>query len=147
MRRRLVFSKAFAAIGAALALAPREARASAPGVPRVVYHLTDAEKVAFVLGNIDNHIEGMGGPDKVTLALVVHGPALRAFHAANPDREVARRVTAFTAVGVGLHACGNTMRAQKIGLADLMPGFVVAEEGGVVRIAKLQADGWLYLRP
>lgn len=147
MRRRFLFGKAFAAIGAALALAPRTARASAPGVPRVVYHLTDAEKVAFVLGNIENHIEGMGGPDKVTLALVVHGPALRAFHAANPDREVARRVAVFTASGIGMHACAHTMGAQKVGLGDLMPGFVAAEEGGVVRIAKLQAEGWLYLRP
>jgi hypothetical protein len=44
-------------------------------------------------------------------------------------------------------ACSNTMRSQKIALADLLPGFVTAEKGGVVRIAELQSQGYLYLRP
>jgi uncharacterized protein len=39
------------------------------------------------------------------------------------------------------------MHAQKITLADLLPGFVTAEKGGVVRIAELQLQGYLYLRP
>jgi uncharacterized protein len=29
----------------------------------------------------------------------------------------------------------------------LLPGFIVAERGGVVRIAELQSQGYLYLRP
>ena len=39
------------------------------------------------------------------------------------------------------------MRAQDITLKDLLPGFVVADRGGVVRIAELQAQGYVYLRP
>jgi len=38
--------------------------------------LCDLDNVAFVLGNIRNHFEGMGGADKVTIALEVHGPRL-----------------------------------------------------------------------
>jgi uncharacterized protein len=49
--------------------------------------------------------------------------------------------------GLQLHACLNTMRAQEVTLKDLLPGFVVADKGGVVRIAELQAQGYLYLRP
>ena len=30
---------------------------------------------------------------------------------------------------------------------DLLPGFVAADKGGVVRIAELQSRGYLYLRP
>lgn len=37
-------------------------------------------------------------------------------------------------------------RAQEVTLKDLLPGFVVADKGGVVRIAELQARGYLYLR-
>jgi hypothetical protein len=37
----------------------------------------------------------------------------------------------------------NTMRAQEVTLKDLLPGFVVADKGGVVRIAELQAQGYL----
>jgi uncharacterized protein len=39
------------------------------------------------------------------------------------------------------------MRAQNVTLEDLLPGFVVADKGGVVRLAQLQADGYAYLRP
>jgi intracellular sulfur oxidation DsrE/DsrF family protein len=39
------------------------------------------------------------------------------------------------------------MKSQNITLKDLPPGFVAAEEGGVVRIAELQAAGYVYLRP
>jgi intracellular sulfur oxidation DsrE/DsrF family protein len=44
-------------------------------------------------------------------------------------------------------ACGNTMKSQHVTLNDLLPGFVSADKGGVVRIAELQAAGYLYLRP
>jgi len=59
---------------------------------KVVYHLSDLEKVAFVLGNIENHLAGVGGPEKVTIALVVHGPALRAFHSAGANPDTARKL-------------------------------------------------------
>jgi hypothetical protein len=46
-----------------------------------------------------------------------------------------------------MHACGNTMRALNLTPKDLLPGFVVADKGGVVRIAELQSQGFIYLRP
>ena len=46
-----------------------------------------------------------------------------------------------------INACGNTMRGQNVALKDLLPGFAVAERGGVVLIADLQAQGYVYLRP
>lgn len=46
-----------------------------------------------------------------------------------------------------LAACGNTIKSQKVELKDLLPGFVSADQGGVVRIAELQSQGYLYLRP
>lgn len=89
----------------------------------------------------------MGGPDKVTIALVVHGPALKAFHAASAPPDLARRVGEFSKSGFELNACGNTMTAQKVTLKDLLPGFIAADRGGVVRIAELQSMGYVYLRP
>src|SRR5580700_5942028 len=97
------------------------AEAATPDQSKVAYHLSDLDKVDFVLGNIRNHYNGMGGPDKVTIALVVHGPALK--------------------------ACINTMRAQEVTLKDLLPGFIIADKGGVVRLAELQSQGYVYLRP
>ena len=84
MHRRNILSAALAATGAMFAAGARKARAETPtrDAAKAVYHLSDMEKVHFVLGNIDNHLAGVGGPDKLTIQLVVHGPALKAFHAA-----------------------------------------------------------------
>ena len=149
MHRRNILSAALAATGALFAAGSRRARAETQtrDAAKVVYHLSDMEKVHFVLGNIDNHLAGVGGPDKVTIQLVVHGPALKAFHATAANPETARRLVSFVKSDVRLAACGNTMRGQNVTLKDLLPGFTVAERGGVVLLAELQAQGYVYLRP
>ena len=78
------------------------AEAATPDQAKVAYHLSDLDKVSFVLGNIRNHFDGMGGPDKVTIALVVHGPALkRQTPKSPPDAEPAKS---------GLGRCGYQPR-------------------------------------
>ena len=147
MHRRNILSAALAATGALFAAGSRSARADTRDAAKVVYHLADLDKVAFVLGNIDNHLAGVGGPEKVTIQLVVHGPALRAFHSNVANPETARRLASFVKSDVKLNACGNTMRGQNVTLKDLLPGFAVAVRGGVLLIAELQAQGYVYLRP
>ena len=44
-------------------------------------------------------------------------------------------------------ACGRTMEAENITLSDLLPGFVVADQGAVVRISELLPQGYVYLKP
>ncbi len=146
--RRGLVARLVAAAAAGAAVFNGEAQAATtPTVPRVAYHLSDMDKVAFVLGNIANHIEGMGGPDKVTIVLVVHGPALNAFRAASANPDLVRKLSKVGEQGVGLEACGNTLEAQKLELSDLLPGFVRVDQGGVTRLAQLQAEGYAYLRP
>jgi uncharacterized protein len=140
-----VLTSASAAFSTALATTP--AGAAAMDCSKVVYHLVDLDKVEFVLGNIRNHFDGVGGPNKVTIALVVHGPALKAFRTSDSSVDVSKRTDELSKSGLQMHACGNTMRALNVALKDLLPGFVVAENGGVVRIAELQAQGFIYLRP
>lgn len=149
MHRRNMLWSAFATLGAAFAASRADAATdpAPPGRLKVVYHLNDLDKVSFVLGNMQNHLDGVGGPDHVTLALVVHGPALRAFHAASANPDLSRHVGQFARDGLELAACGNTMKAQNVTLKDLLPGFVSADRGGVVRLAELQSQGYLYLRP
>jgi uncharacterized protein len=149
MDRRNMLFRAAAALGAAFAVSRAEAATENPAQDKlkVVYHLADLDKVPFVIGNIQNHLDGVGGPDHVTIALVVHGPALRAFQTIQAHPDLSQHVDKLSKAGVGFAACGNTMKSQKVTLADLLPGFVSADKGGVVRIAELQAQGYLYLRP
>ena len=91
----------------AFSAAVSKAHAATPDKTKVVYHLNESDKVQFVIGNIENHFEGVGGPDKVTIALVVHGPALRAFHAGSANPDVKGRLASFAKSGVELGACGS----------------------------------------
>ena len=148
MHRRSILASLFAAAGGLFAAATSaRANPAHPDKQKVAYHLSDLDKVGFVLGNIGNHIEGVGGPENVTIALVVHGPALKAFHTASANPEHARRMAELAKAGVAFAACGKTMTAQKVALKDLLPGFVTLEQGGVVRLAELQSQGYVYLRP
>jgi uncharacterized protein len=142
LSRRGLVASLLAATGVTAAQA-----SSTPDKLRVVYHLSDSDKVNFVLGNMQNHIKGVGGPDNIALALVVHGPALGAFKRADENIAVSDPLAALLKSGVGFHACGNTLKGMKLTVADLLDGFVEVPEGGVVRLAALQADGWIYLRP
>jgi intracellular sulfur oxidation DsrE/DsrF family protein len=39
------------------------------------------------------------------------------------------------------------VKSQNVAVNELLPGLVVADKGGVARIAELQSQGYLYLRP
>ena len=149
MHRRNMLWGALSALGAAFAATRANASTAAPAATKlkVVYHLNDLDKVSFVVGNIQNHLDGVGGPDHVTIALVIHGQALRAFHTSSANPDLSGRVGPFSQAGIEIAACGNTMKSQNVALADLLPGFIAADRGGVVRIAELQSQGYLYLRP
>jgi len=142
-RRLLVKSALLAGFG--LAAAP--GRAEPARATKVVYHLVDAERVAMALGNLRNHVAGAGGPGASAFACVVLGPALRVFRREGGDLAAAEDMRARLADGVQFYACANTLKAQKWALADLQPGFQLAERGGVTLIADLQAQGYAYIRP
>jgi intracellular sulfur oxidation DsrE/DsrF family protein len=149
MHRRSILWGAVSALGTVFAASRASAATDAAPTAKlkVVYHLNDLDKVSFVLGNIQNHFDGVGGPDHVTIALVIHGQALKAFHSASANPDITRRVGQFAKAGVEIAVCGNTMKSQKVEMKDLLPGFVRVDQGGVVRIAELQSQGYLYLRP
>jgi uncharacterized protein len=149
MHRRSLLWGVVAAIGGAFAASRAQAATETPatGKLKAVYHLNDLDKVNFVLGNIQNHFDGVGGPENVTIALVIHGQALKAFHAASAKPDITKRVGQFSKAGLEMAACVNTMKSQNVTVLDLLPGFIAADKGGVVRIAELQSQGYLYLRP
>lgn len=150
LSRRFLLFRLFPGLagGAAAAAVPAAASAATPdGVQKVVYHLSEPTRVNFVMGNIKNHIAGKGGPDKVRIVLVIHGPALEAFANTKASPEMKLQIEGRAKDGVSFVACGNTMKAQKLAISDMPQGFEVADEGGVTRIADLQAEGHLYIRP
>ncbi|AHF02805.1 hypothetical protein MARPU_02210 [Marichromatium purpuratum 984] len=113
----------------------------------VVYHVSETAKVAFVLNNIQNHIDGAGGPERLNVVLVAHGPAIRALDQIETTDRIRNATERLRAQGVALEICGNTVKGYGYALEDLVPGFSIVEQGGVTRIAELQSRGYVYLRP
>ena len=122
--------------------------ASAEGAKhRVVYHVSDEDKIEFTLRNINNHIQGVGGPENAEIVMVVIGPGMHGFTNAKASDFTKEMIPKLQKLGVEFDACGNTMKKLKYGLADLIPGFIERPEGGVVRVASLQMEGFTYIRP
>jgi intracellular sulfur oxidation DsrE/DsrF family protein len=143
MLRRDIFRGVLAGAGTLLGL--RAAAATDEEKPKVAYHLSDVDKVNFVLGNIKNHYDGTSG--NVGIVLVVHGPALAAFKSRSASGAISSSFSGLTRQGLDPYACANTMRSMEIALADLLDGFQAADKGGVVKLAELQRQGYAYLRP
>lgn len=114
---------------------------------KVVYHVSDTDKVPFVLNNMQNHIDGVGGADNIEILLVAHGPAVKRFVDIEAVDQVRGAVAKLQGQGVEFDACANTLTALGIEPDELLSGFVIAEKGGVTRIGELQAQGYAYIRP
>lgn len=121
-----------------------------PNKHKIVYHLNDpgVDKAKAVLGNIRNHIKGVGGWENIeALELVVHGAALKTFLKKEMDPEVKRALETLQTEGMAFGACGNTIRGLKITLADVAEGAKELSQGGVVRVMELQEQGYAYVKP
>ena len=143
MERRDLFKAMILAASGCIAAA--KVQADEARAMRVVYHLSDPGKGTLVLGNLHNHIQG--GPAGVELAAVVHGSALAVFRLTMTKVAMKEDLQRAIKGGVVFYACANTLAAHQWTLADILPGFALAEKGGVVKLADLQAQGWVYLRP
>lgn len=121
-----------------------------PKKHKIVYHLNEpgAEKAKAVLGNMQNHVKGVGGWENIeALELVVHGAALKTFLRKDMEPQIARALETLQTEGMGFGACGNTIKGLKITLADLAEGAKELPQGGVVRVMELQDLGYAYIRP
>jgi hypothetical protein len=117
---------------------------------KIVYQLSDAgvDKAKFVLGNIRNHISGVGGGQNIEgLELVVFGPALKSFVPGSMDPTLMQMLDALQMQGMRFGACENTMKNFSITAEQLPPKSLILSQGGVVRIMELQEQGYIYLRP
>ena len=120
-----------------------------PGKHRIVYQLADGgnDRAKFVLGNLRNHVRGVGSQNIEAVELVVFGPALKSFVAKTMDPEIRQMLEVLQTQGVTFAACGNTMKNFNITLEELPDGTKTLPQGGVVRIMELEDAGYRYIRP
>ncbi len=117
---------------------------------KVVYHVDgkDPDVAKYALALINKHIDAEGGPDKIDIELVVHGPALELFEKDKMDPEMTKRFDQIIEKGAKAEMCQVSMKAFGKTLDNLAKGFVATlHPVAVKRIADLQQQGYLYIKP
>lgn len=117
---------------------------------KVLYHVDgkDPEVAKYALALINKHIEAEGGPENIDVELVVHGPALELFEKDRMDPEMTKRFDQIIEKGVKAEMCQVSMKMFGKPLEKLAKGFVATlHPVAVKRIADLQQQGYLYIKP
>jgi len=142
-KRRFVAAASTLLAGAFFASRAQAGEATAQ-LNKVVFQVSDNDpgKWGLALNNAQNVVHDLGA-DTVALEIVVYGPGIGMLKKESP---VATRIAAALKDGMQIVACENTLRAQKLTHADMLPdiGYVPA---GVVELMKKQQQGYAYIRP
>jgi intracellular sulfur oxidation DsrE/DsrF family protein len=135
--------------------------ASDYGKQKVVYHINydDPKAQAGALRNIQNHINAVG-KENLELKVVLHGNGLALLlepgskdktklKHANATDEMTAKIAGLKQQGVAFNICANTLKGKKVNyeqdLYDVSKGDIVPS--GVAELAKLQAQGYTYIKP
>jgi uncharacterized protein len=117
---------------------------------KVLYHIdgSDAGVAKYAMALINKHMEAEGGPDKIDIKVVVHGPALKLFDRESVDPILKKKLAMVIAKGVQPEMCQVSMKLFGKPLESLEPGFIPTEHPvAVKRIADLQEQGYIYIKP
>lgn len=120
---------------------------------KAVYHINypggiDGSGYKPALNNLDNHLNAVG-EENLDLRVVMHGDGLGLLAAANKDQALQATISDLKARGVRFLVCNNTLVGRNIDpesdLFDVWPEDIV--QAGVAEVARLQQDGFVYIKP
>jgi intracellular sulfur oxidation DsrE/DsrF family protein len=121
-----------------------------PGKQKVVYHINydDEKLLKAALGNVKNHINAVG-KENIDVKVVMHGNGLGLLAQANTNLDMQQKVIGLKKDGVAFEVCKNTLVNKKINykndLFDVSEADIVPS--GVAEVAKLQQQGYVYIKP
>ena len=111
---------------------------------KVVFQVSDSDvaKWNLTMNNIRNVQQELGA-DKVMIEIVAYGPGIGLLKLESP---VGQRIAEALGQRVQVVACENTMTAQKLTKADMLPNISYVP-AGVVELLQKQQQGYAYIRP
>jgi len=155
MRNKLL---GFTILGILMVLSAGCATMSSAEKQKVVYHVNynDEKTLGAAMRNIQNHInavcpKGDATPcsDKLDVKVVMHGKGLDLLKIANTNPDMQSKVASLKSQNVGFQVCANTLKGKKINykndLYDVSEKDIVPS--GVAELAKLQQQGYAYIKP
>ena len=129
---------------------------------KVVYHINydNPKKQTGALRNIQNHINAVGA-ENMDIKVVLHGNGLSLlldpdslerltkFKHANATEKMTAKIDGLKSQGVSFQVCANTVKGRKVDmnndLHDVDQNNIVPS--GVAEVAKLQLEGYAYIKP
>ena len=120
------------------------------GKTKVLYHVDgkDPDVAKYAMALINKHVEAEGGPDKIDIVLVVHGPALKLFEKETVDPVLRDKLKMIIDKDPQAEMCQVSMKLFGTPLEKLVAGVKpTAHPVAVKRIADLQKEGYLYIKP
>ena len=123
---------------------------------KVVYHINydDTKELTGAMRNVQNHInavcgQGQSCKDKLDLRVVMHGKGVDLLKQANTDPDMQQKVISLKKQGIAFNVCANTLKGKNINYKNDL--FDVSEKdivpSGVAELAKLQGEGFAYVKP
>lgn len=132
------------------------------GKQKVVYHINydDPKKQKGALVNIQNHINAVGA-ENMEIKVVLHGNGLALllepdslanvpkFKHANATDKMTVRIDGLKDQGVVFNVCNNTVKGRKVSVDNDLYNVEQSEivPSGVAELAKLQMQGYTYIKP
>jgi len=154
--RRIGRTTAAVLVGVTALLGGEAAASHQPGTGKhkIVYHFNGSDdgdhvkKARAVLGNIQNHVNGVGGWDNIeSLVLVIHGDGVLPFIEQGMDPEVRKRYDLLTVGGLRMGVCGNTLRGRRLQPEQFPKDALLLSQGGVTAVMEYQERGYSYVKP
>lgn len=134
-------------------VAEAEAEATDYGEQKAVYHMNyaggiDGSGYRPALNNMQNHLDAVGDAN-LDLRVVMHGDGLGLLAAAKKDQGLQAIISGLKERGVDFLVCKNTLDGRNIDpekdLFDVWPEDIV--QAGVAEVARLQGEGFVYIKP
>ncbi len=131
------------------------------GKQKVVYHINydDPKQQAGAMRNVQNHINAVGA-ENLDLKVVLHGKGLTLLltpdsvaqtklKMGNASDQVQAKISGLKDQGVDFQVCSNTLKGKKISYEDDLYDVEKADivPSGVAELARLQAEGYTYIKP
>ncbi|QOR47373.1 DsrE family protein [Trueperella pecoris] len=109
---------------------------------KLVFHINENDRWPFTLRSVRNFIRADASHRAVVVA---NGGAVRSFSQLEADPNRMARIRGLEAEGVDFVVCAVALEERQV-KEELIPDYVRVVPAGIVEIAKLQAEGYGYVK-
>ena len=109
---------------------------------KIVFHVNDNDRWPFTIRSVRNLVHSQAGGKAVVVA---NGAAIRSFSQLDADPTRWSKIKELSKEGVRFVVCNIALNERQV-KPELIPSYVEIVPAGIVEIAKLQAEGYGYIK-